>query len=186
MGFFSKDKKQVEQQAISSIKQTAEPVVNNVPDYVQPAQTSEPKTASVTGSAGTLSVLVPCGWADFITESALDSKDSYGIKVYIDTGSEFDPFYAPAVKVSIFCQGEMFGVNQNKDMFSNSSDLAPLALGNYIWNGYTGLYDDYPTTVLWAEEGKNIIEITIVLKTSKGEISLENKDVRDIIASVSF
>jgi len=140
--------------------------------------------AAQQGSAGTVSASVPNGWESILIESALSDNDPYGMVVYLDTGDSLDMFFAPGLHISVFREGEMFGKNMSKDEFLNSSDLAPLTLGNYTWNGYTGEYKSIPVTVLWTQTGKDIIEIKIELKNVNGEISLNDADVRAIISSV--
>jgi len=162
-------------------------IITLIMGSVGPCFAQSAKTVDIKGDAGTLSVSVPSGWADDDFGPPFGGNDPYGVKVYKGKADEMtDLFYAPAVNVSVYPKGEMFNKNMSKEKFTNASDLASVQLGNYTWKGYTGVFDDYPTSVLWAEQGANIIEARIDLETRKGKITLNDADVQLIIKSITL
>ena len=139
------------------------------------------------GAAGTLSVAVPAsGWGHMVFESAISDPDPYGVKVFLDTGDDYDSLFSLGLSISVFQGGQMFEMNIKKSDFKGVKDLPQVSLGNYTWNGYTGDYYDVPTTLLWTEDGSDIISVQIGLKNSKQELSLDDADVKAIISSITL
>ena len=139
------------------------------------------------GAAGTLSVAVPSsGWGHMVFESAISDPDPYGVKVFLDTGDDYDSLFSLGLSISVFQGGQMFEMNLKKSDFIGVKDLPQVSLGNYTWNAYTGDYYDVPTTLLWTEDGSDIISVQIGLKNSKQTLSLDDADVKAIISSITL
>ena len=78
------------------------------------------------------------------------------------------------------------GVRELRDSYEDTVDVGPLALSNYTWDGFSSLRDDgQAIAILWAEEGFNIFQATVYLEEDAKTISLDDADVRAIIASIS-
>ena len=138
------------------------------------------------GAAGTLTVSVPSGWADMPFESAMSDGDPYGIRVFWDTGDSLDYVFSPTVVISVFFEGQVFEAQTKKSDFTGVTDVKPVTLGNYTWNGFTGTENDYLRTVIWADDGKDVIKVVIDMNNSKGPLSLDDADVKAIISSIAL
>jgi len=143
-------------------------------------------TAQSKGAAGTLSVLVPDGFGALPFESALGDDDPYGVKVFIDTGDDYDSLFSLGLSISVFLGGEMIDFNIKRSDFNGASDIQPLNLGNYTWKGYKGDLYDVPTVVLFADDGSDVISVVMGMKNSKQTLSLDDADVKAIISSIAL
>jgi len=142
--------------------------------------------SSYTGAAGTLTVNVPSGWADMPFGSTLSDGDPYGLRVYWDTGDSLDYIFSPTVVISVIYESQVFEAQTSKSEYTGVTDLQPVTLGGYTWNGFTGTTNDYLKTIIWANDGSDVIKIEFDMNNSKGTLSLDDADVKAIISSITL
>jgi len=160
----------------------------------KPAETDKTEQAPVgtkgeTHSAENVSALVPEGWQAFpFYSGGEESPNTFSVNK--GALNAMDISYTPGVQISLFPDGLQFGSNIQKDMYQDVSDLAPQKLGDYTWEGFTGLSKDItgeyvlPFAILWTDAGSDKIQVTVWLELGDNTISLDDEDVQAIIASI--
>jgi len=68
--------------------------------------------------------------------------------------------------------------------FSEPEALPPMEIGGRTWQAYKGLWMDEWRVILWTEEGEHQILIEVILENDGGSITLDDPDVREIIAGI--
>ena len=139
--------------------------------------------------AGNVSVAVPSGW------KAFEVKDTFGadpnaadpdlIEIAKDAETEIDLFTNPYIKISYFGkETTMMGIS--KDIYDGAADVAAFTAGSLTWEGFTASVSENTMAVLTAvdEATGAQFQAEVWLKTSAGEISLEDSDVLEILGSV--
>lgn len=140
-----------------------------------------------TFDGGNLSALVPDGWMAFHGGDVFgDYEEGYNpnvIQVCKGAKNEWDLFSKPYIQINYY-GADTTMMAPDKDWYDNTADLDPMKLGDYTWNGFTGISADYPTAILWTEDGGDQFQISIWLEMEDGKISLDDADVQAIIASI--
>jgi len=146
---------------------------------------------SSTHSAENISALVPEGWKAFpFYSGGKESPNTFSI--HKGALTTMDQWYTPGVQVQLFPDGSGFGSNTQKDMYPDVSDLTPQGLGDYTWEGFTGLAKDNkgefsrPFALLWTDAGSDKIQVTVWLKMEEISISLDDAEVQEIISSIKL
>lgn len=143
--------------------------------------------------AGEVSALVPEGWLGCGVEDTLtavpEGEDPVMLtdRIKIIKGGEdpSDIFTKPSVDIDYFGPDtEMLNLDSWKDMYDDVSDIEPFTAGNYTWTGFTGSALDEPLAILWAEDGDDQYQVVIWLEKEGTSISIDDADVRAILASV--
>ena len=75
-----------------------------------------------------------------------------------------------------------------KSFYEKVKDQDPLKLDNYEWKCFTGQqFDgDFEYAVLEAIDGDASIQVNVILKNGDKTISLDDKDVKEIIESIKI
>ena len=135
--------------------------------------------------AGNVQALVPEGWKAFPQKDMIaddGTMDPDVISICKGAETELDLMFKPFVRIDYYGPDTEMGGGL-KDWYSNTEDLEPVQAGLYTWEGFTTT--DYGLmAVLVAEDGKHQYQAPVYLKTDDGSISLEDKDVLAILASV--
>ena len=142
-----------------------------------------------THSAGNISALVPDGWKMFPFYSG-GEESPITFSIHKGALSAMDQRYTPGVQIQLFPDGSGFGSNTQKDIYEDVMDLAPLTLGDYTWDGFSGLSMDsnreytLPFAILWTDAGNDKIQVTVWLEMEEIAITLLDADVQAIITSI--
>jgi len=142
-----------------------------------------------THSAGNISALVPDGWKMFPFYSGGEESPNT-FSVHKGALTALDQWSTPGVQIQLFPDGSGFGSNTQKDMYEDVMDLAPLTLGDYTWEGFSGLSKNsageyvLPFAILWTDAGNDTIQVTVWLEQEGNTITLLDADVQAILTSI--
>lgn len=147
----------------------------------------DPEVSGETFDGGNVSALVPDGWMAFHgTDVFGDYEEGYDpnvIQICKGAKSELDMFSKPYMQINYY-GADTTMMTPGKEWYDDTADLEPMNLGNYTWNGFTGVSMEYPIAILWTEDGDAQFQISIWLEMEDGKISLDDADVQAIIASI--
>jgi|GEM_PF-1520731 len=139
-------------------------------------------TAGKTHSTGVFRVHIPEGWLE-IPFTLNGEHNPSALGVYKGANSQFDMLTTPSIQIN--CPSSRARISARKGAFTNVSDIKPLALANYTWEGFTGEYSGAPYAILWDAEKKDDFQVTICLEMGT-KISLADADVLAILASIEL
>jgi len=148
-----------------------------------------PVVKGETYSAENISALVPEGWQAFPFYSGGEESPNT-FSVHKGALNAMDIWYTPGIQIQFFPEGSGFGPGVIRDIYQDISDLAPQKLGDYTWEGFTGLSknikDEYvvPFAMFWTDVGNDKILATVWLELGEKTISLDDADVQAILASI--
>ena len=148
-----------------------------------PAAGSPAGAKGETHSAENISALVPDGWKAFPFYSGGDESPNT-FSIHKGALSTMDQRYTPGVQIQFFPGGEGFGSNNQKDMYDDVEDMAPLTLGDYTWTGFFGVSSGRPFALLWTDSGSDKIQVTVWTEVEDEVITLLDWDVQAIISSI--
>lgn len=139
--------------------------------------------------AGNVSAAVPEGWKafavkDFMGEDS-NANDPDTFQIGKDAENDFDLFSKPYIKITYFDK-ETTVMKVTKDFYENGADLKAIKAGALTWEGFTADSAGNKLAVLFAvdEATGAQFQADVWLKTTAGEISLEDADVLAILGSV--
>ena len=141
---------------------------------------------------GAFRVLVPDGWRVIPVEDPFsDGRPIKTDSVFLRKGGESDRKVAEKPYIRIEC-GPDLPVEQppaDDALVRNAEQIAQLSCGEIVWSGYTA--DDYQGRVctgrfalLGAEDGKQQYRVYVRFESGGDEISLDDRDVLAILASL--
>ena len=148
--------------------------------------------ASIKGETfdgGNISALVPDGWMGFHGVDYFEEyEEGYNpnvIQIAKGAESEWDVLFTPYIMINYYAPDNPM-MEPMKELYEDVSDLEPVTIGDYTWNGFTGTSIDTPIAVLWTgEQGSGQILVTLCLENGD-KISLKDADVQAIIASIQI
>ena len=140
------------------------------------------ETAEKAHSTGAFSFIVPKGWLE-IPFSLNGEPNPKAAGIYKGAKSEFDMITKPGIQIN--CPSSGARISANKNSFSNVSELTPLKLANYTWEGFTGEINGVPHAILWDTGKKDDFQVTVCLEQGE-KISLTDADVLSILASIKL
>lgn len=162
--------------------------------------TEEPtEVEGVFYDTGEFRALVPNGWMAFPISNVF-AEESGAVKTscfYIikDGTSDRDVSSKPYIRLE-YCGPDTRMTEPDDALLTNVEEVTPMQLGEHSWSGFTGedRFGSYGKKVigriacLWAEEGEIQFEADIRLEFNgqKQKISLEDKDLQAILASVEL
>ena len=139
-------------------------------------------TSEKTYSTGDFSFLVPAGWLEIpFTLNGEPNPTAAG--VYKGAKTEFDMLTKPGFQIN--CPSSGARISASKSWYDNVSDLEPLKLSNYTWEGFTGEMVGTPYAVLWDADKKDDFQVTVCLENGS-KISLDDADVLSILGSIKL
>ncbi len=138
--------------------------------------------------AGEITVAVPNGWKAFgsidvhAEENGAVSKSS----VIVCKGGTYDTdiFTKPYVKLD-YRGKDIYLAPPLKVFYDNIVDLAPLELGGHTWECFSFDSLGYPMVMLYVDEGDDQYLVTISCGLGEDAISLNDAEVKRIIASLT-
>jgi hypothetical protein len=138
-----------------------------------------------TYSTELMSVVVPKGWKAFPYFKQGESTPLPNIvAIHKGAKSEIEQFSTPSIRINFFANANQMHT-PSKNVYQDVVDLKPLKLGAYTWEGFTGKSMNKPVALLWTKDGDKAISLDIFLEQYEKIITLEDKDVQAIIASIT-
>ncbi|MBE5938833.1 MAG: hypothetical protein E7266_00410 [Lachnospiraceae bacterium] len=131
---------------------------------------------------GILQVYVPSGWMLFYGIDSDGNASPQKIHIYKDAQTELDIFSKAGITIRFYGKDEIFF--SVRALYDNVCDLKPFKCGKHLWNGYTCTSFGYPYTMLVAKAGKVTFQVMILTENGDHKISLDDEDVRAILASI--
>ena len=136
---------------------------------------------------GSFSVFVPEGWtASAVPDIWAEEEgaiDPNSIRLIKGGSSDLDLFTHPYIQLDFHGEDSILWTPE-KDWYDDGEDLEPTTLDGLTWKGFTATSLGAPLAVLWTEGEVIQYQANVFLSASQGEISLEDRDVRAILASV--
>ena len=156
-----------------------------------------------TYNAGNVSCAVPDGWKVFTSEELFnsstddsdedsasdeDSEDPNSIYIYKDAKETTDILKSNGITILYSDDKTMGSIDDMKSFYEKVKDQDPLKLDNYEWKCFTGqqFNGDFEYAILEAIDGDASIQVNVVLKNGDKTISLDDKDVKEIIGSIKI
>ncbi len=138
-------------------------------------------------STGEFQALVPEGWAAFPITDAFSEDNAVDTSCFniIKGGtSDLDLFSKPYVRLDYYGPDTQM-MKPSSEYYENVEDVAPMQLGSHSWSGFIGEDGYGKSAILWVEEGDIQYQAIIWLEIENEKISLDDKDVQAILASVT-
>lgn len=155
-------------------------------------ENQEPVTGEIYDT-GQFQVLVPETWRVLpITDPFQEGRPVMTDCVFLRKGGESDWKVTEKPYIRIECYSEEREQRQIPQEYlqHNAREVVPMELGRLTWQGYTA--DDYQGrvnlgrfAVLWAEDEQYIYQVYIWFESGGEKISLEDRDLQAILASVT-
>ena len=141
-----------------------------------------------TFDGGNVTALVPKGWmgfhgADFFQDYE-EGYDPNVIQIAKGAKSEFDLFSKPYIQINYY-GAETSMAEPYSGLYEDATELEPVAIGSYTWNGFTATSGGVPMAMLWTEDGEEQFQLTIWLENGNEKLSLDDAEVQAIIASIA-
>ena len=131
---------------------------------------------------GILRVFVPTGWKLFYGIDSEGRTSPKKLHVYKDAQTEFDIFSKAGITICHYGKDEIF--LSIKNFYDDVCDLEPFECGKHLWNGYTCNSLGYPYTMLTSTSDGVTLYVMILTENGEHKISLDDEDVRSILASI--
>ncbi len=183
-----KDKKEPSLQ--ESIQQAADGKNEETPKEEEPKEEPKGDTGDVGGElydAGNVTVLIPDGWKAFPeTDVFAEEEGTMNPNVLnVSKGgkTEADLFTKPYVRINYFGPDILMG-KPDASWYEDVKDIDPFTTGEHEWYGFTCDSMGTALAIVWCEEGDLQYQASITLGSGKEAISVEDADVRAILASV--
>lgn len=137
---------------------------------------------------GEITVAVPEGWKAFnnIDIHAEDPCTISKCSINVCKGGvvDTDIFTKPYIKLD-YRGKDIYLAPPIKLFYDNVIDITPFELGGRTWEGFSCDSLGYPIVMLYIDEGNDQYMVTISCGQSDDAISLEDEEVRRIIASLT-
>ena len=148
----------------------------------QPTSTTEPTNEPMEIDDGrvdacNISAVCPDGWESRPWEG---DDASNNLKFFKDLEGDFMIGYVPQININYKTGGDLFDV---KAFYDDAEDWGPETIGDRSWEGFTATWNDEKVAIL--ESGDLTLNIWLEMANGKS-ISLDDKDLRDIIASIEY
>ncbi|MCL2727941.1 MAG: hypothetical protein FWD56_06115 [Bacteroidales bacterium] len=133
-----------------------------------------------------MSVLAPKGWKAFsaLKPGTTDEYRDDQVNVHKGAKVPLDQFNTSGIVINYWEDAKNV-MAPPKSWYENVEEIAPFTLGNYQWEGFTGERSDITYGILWTINAEERFQVVAFLKYRGMEISLEDADVKAIIASIS-
>ena len=139
-------------------------------------------------STGAFSVQVPKGWAvtPFYRSGQISPNT---LSVHKGTAEEYKLMSVPFLQIQLHTESGFSGEVNAKNSFKELKDMQPVTLGKNTWKGYTGIQargsSSMPLNYIWTEVNGANITVTVWKEMGDKKISLDDADVKAIIASIT-
>ena len=133
-----------------------------------------------------MSVLAPKGWKAFPAPKPgkFDEYREDQVNVHKGAKEPIDQFNTSGIVINYFDDAKVV-MTPPQSWYENVEEIAPFSLGNYEWKGFTGERSDITYGILWTTNAVELFQVVAFLKYRDKEISLDDADVKAIIASIS-
>ncbi len=158
-----------------------------------------------TYDAGNVSCAVPDGWKVFTSEELFnsstddsdedsasdeDSEDPNSIFLFKDVEKTTDIQNSNGITILYIPDESATSLDYMKPFYKKVKDHDPLKLDNYEWKYFTGEQTNDTATckyaIMFATDGDATMQVNVVLKNGDKTISLDDKDVKEIIGSIKI
>ncbi len=119
---------------------------------------------------------VPSGWKAFKVNDRAVQLCKGGILAS-------DILRLPYMQINF--SGDTYMISPSKDGYYDITDIPPIALGGYTWQGFECESMGFHVAMLWTGEGKRQFQMSANLETPSGKIDMSDKDVLEILSSVA-
>lgn len=138
-------------------------------------------------SSGNVSALLPDGWKVYpvwdLWAEKENTPDKDKLKFNKFAKSEDDQHVTPGLEIRYYGMNSTF-IEPGKDRFDEAKDWGPVDIGGRIWKGITGISWESPQALIWTKDGDDEFLVAILLEYGGKKISLQDADVRAILASI--
>lgn len=142
----------------------------------------------VTYDTGKFTVEVPEGWKEFPVSDVFgeeeDGIDHDVIQIVKGGENAYDTLTHPYVYINFYDENTTMAT-PSADFYDEGKALEPITIGSRTWEGFDALTMGYPITVLWTYEGDTSYQVTLYREQGEESISVEDADVKQIIASLT-
>lgn len=121
-------------------------------------------------------VTVPPEWKAFKVNERV-------LQICKDGKKDSDILSKPYMQLNF--SGDAYMLPPSKDGYYDVTDIPPRQFGKYTWQGFECESMGFRVAMLWTGEGKRQFQVSANLETPLGKISMSDKDVLEILASVS-
>lgn len=157
---------------------------------VDGAATGQTKADETTAPADhRIRVSCPAGWTlyeiqDFWAEEegAID-PDAWELRKGAVT--DIDRYLTPGMTIHYYDEDD-FQMTPSKDFYEEGKNLPPLEIGGRTWQVIGATSFEEAIAVLWIQEDGKQVEVKVELENGDKTISLEDEDVLEIIASITY
>lgn len=157
------------------------------------AKAEEPEDATEVYNAGQFLVTVPKLWRAIpIEDPFAEGRPVMTDCVFLRKGGESDwnESEKPYIRIDYYSpEEEMERQPADGDLQRNPEDISPMALGEYLWTGYTA--DDYQGrastgrfAMLWAEKGGHKFQVYVWFSAGGDTITLADEGLQDILSGL--
>ena len=151
---------------------------------------NDSESGEVTGEyydTGNFKALVPEGWKAFPQHDVFsdDPNEMNPNRLTISKGGEddWDLFTKPNVQIS-YGGASTTLMATDESWYEDVEALDTVVSGDHTWTGFKGTSLGYKYIFLYEDTGKIQYQISIMYETDNGSISLEDADVKAILASI--
>ncbi len=150
-------------------------------------------------STGIISALVPAGWRAY---HGADHHNQFGGKatgkatglgnpetIHIGKGAMDTAQLITKPRIDInFHKGlySQLEMDFMRSAYDEVTDIAPFKFGNFSWSGYLAKTFNYPYILLFTSNGKDALQVAILLENQGETISFEDADVQFIMESIAI
>ena len=136
---------------------------------------------------GNFKAIVPAGWKAFPQHDVFsdDPNEMNPNRLTICKGGndDWDLFTKPNVQISYGGASTTLWAT-DESWYEDVEALEPYVSGNHTWTGFKGTSLGYKYIFLYEDTGKIQYQISIMYETDAGSISLDDADVKAILASI--
>lgn len=121
-------------------------------------------------------VTVPHGWKAFKVNDRIVQLCKGGVL-------SGDILRLPYLQLNF--SGDAYMLPPSKDGYYDVTDIVPLTLGTYTWQGFICDSMGFRVAMLWTGEGKRQFQVSANLETPLGKIKMTDADVLEILESIA-
>ncbi|MBE6679112.1 MAG: hypothetical protein E7598_01170 [Ruminococcaceae bacterium] len=122
-------------------------------------------------------ITVPQGWKAFKVNERV---------IHICKGGEKDSDILSKPYMQLNFSGEAYMIPPSRSGYYDITDIPPITLGNYTWQGFECESMGFRVAMIFTGEGKRQFQVSANLETPIGKIEMTDADVQSILASVTL
>ena len=139
-------------------------------------------------STGAFNVQVPKGWAvtPFYRSGQISPNT---IAVHKGTAEEYKLMVAPFLQIQLHTESGFSGEQNAKNSFQELKEMQSVTLGKNLWKGFSAVQtrsgNKTPVNYIWTAVDGGHISIAVWTEMGDKKISLDEADVKALIASIT-